>query len=365
MKKFSTAALVLAFLAATSTQAWAEDRKCSLRPDAPEKHTVVKGDTLWDISGKFLERPWCWPDVWGMNREQIRNPHWIFPGQIIYIDHATGKLRLATPTTQVPYQATKDKGPTDARLHPYTRITPTDRDALPSIDPKVIEPFLSQALIVEEDEIESTPYIVGTIDGRVKLGKGDRAYVRGDLKGKTVFNVFQPAEPLRDPITKKVIAYEAVHLGTVQTVRTSSSPSEAHSFFVLEASKEMAAGDRLVPKPPHTIINYVPHPPERPIDAHIVSIYGGVSVAGKGQVVSLNRGSHHGMIVGNVLHTYHAGEVIADPVKKGLFGNGAIKLPDEISGTVFVFRVFKNVSYALIMEASNIIAVGDAARSPK
>ena len=378
MKKFSTATLILALVATTTTQAFAEEtKKCTLRKDAPDKHVVVKGNTLWGISTIFLERPWCWPEVWGMNREQIRNPHWIFPGQVIYLDHATGKLRLGAPTvaktvspgdtTKVPYVATADspKAPTDARIKPAARITPTDKDALPSIDPKAIEPFLSQAFVIEEDELDRAPRIVGTTDARVKLGDGDRAYVRGDLEGNSVFNVFRPALPLRDPITKKVIAYEAVHLGIVQLVRSAKLKNEAHSFDVLEASQEISAGDHLVVKPPHTIVNYVPHPPEKLIEAHVVSIYGGVSFGGKGQIVSINRGSKHGLEVGNVLRAYRRGETIKDKAHKGWFSSSTVKLPDEVSGTLFVFRVFKGVSYALIMEANNVIEIGDTASSPE
>ncbi len=366
MKKFSTATLILALVATTASSALAADKnKCALRPDAPDKHVVVKGDTLWGISSKFLERPWCWPDVWGMNRDQIRNPHWIFPGQIVYIDRASGQLRLGTPAGKLPYVASQPTGPTHARLQPTARITPLGKDALPSIDPKVIEPFLSQALVVEEDELDDAPRVVGTMDGRVKLGKDDRAYVRGNLKGHSVFNVFRPAAPLKDPITQKVLAYEAVHVGSVQLKKQSPSDREAHSFDVLEASREMEAGDRLILKPAHTVVNYVPHPPEKPVEAHVVSIYGsGVTHSGQNQIITINRGLNHGIEVGIVLKTYRLGDVVKDTTA-GFFSRSAIKLPDEESGTLFVFRVFKNVSYALIMEAKNVIVVGDTVRSPE
>ncbi|RJX33075.1 MAG: LysM peptidoglycan-binding domain-containing protein [Oxalobacter sp.] len=371
MKKFSTATLILALLATTTFQASAEEKKkCALRKDAPDKHVVVKGNTLWGISSLFLERPWCWPEVWGMNREQIRNPHWIFPGQIIYLDHATGKLRLASPTgdtTKVPYVATAEplKAPTDARLKPAARITPMSQEALPSIDPRVIEPFLSQALIVDEDALENAPRIVGSMEGRVKLGEGDRAYVRGNLKEHGVFNVFEPVRELKDPETKKTIAYEAVHLGTVELTRKAANEREAHAFIVREANKEMGVGDRLITKPPHAVMNYVPHPPEKPIDARVLSIYSGVTHAGQGQVVSLNRGQTNGLNVGTVLKLYRLGETISDKTSTSWFSSSKVKLPDEESGTAFVFRVFKDVSYALIMEAKDVVEVGDAARSPE
>lgn len=370
MKKFSTAALILALVATTASSALAADKKkCALRPNAPDKHVVVKGDTLWGIANTFLESPWCWPDVWGMNSEQIRNPHWIFPGQVVYVDRTTGQLRLGSPksgdTAKVPYVATAPAPAGEARLKPTSRITPIDKDALPSIEPKIIEPFLSQALVVEGDELDDAPYIVGTMDARVKLGKDDRAYARGNLKGHGLFNVFRPAQALKDPVTKKVLAYEAVHVGIVKLVRPSTDPNVAHGFDVIEASREMEAGDRLVLRPPHTIVNYVPHPPDKPIDAHIVSIYGGgVTHSGQNQIVTINRGLNDGLEVGTVLKIYRLGDVVQDRTG-GFFGGSHIKLPDEESGTLFVFRVFKNISYALTMEAKNVVVVGDTVRSPE
>lgn len=360
MKKFSTAALILALAPVFSTPAFAASKdKCDFRADAPDKHVVVKGDTLWGISGKFLEHPWCWPQVWGMNREQIKNPHWIYPGQTVYLDRASGRLRLGQPV---------DAPSGDVRLSPQIRVSTIDQSALPTISPKVIEPFLSQPLIVEEDELNEMPRIVATQEGRVKLGTGDRAYVRGNLGNGQIFNVFRPAEALKDPETNKVIGYEAAHVGTVRLVRTAKAENEAHAFDVLDGKQEIGIGDRLILKPPYTVMNYMPHSPAQPVNARVVSIYGGVGYAGQWQAVAINRGKQHGMDVGTVLKLYRLGETVTDRTAGGMF-NGAlngktVKLPDEESGMLFVFRVFNNVSYALIMEAKNVVVVGDVARSP-
>ena len=355
MKKFSTAALILAlvsvFTTLTASQALAAGKdKCAFRADAPDKHVVVKGDTLWGISGKFLERPWCWPQVWGMNRDQIRNPHWIYPGQTVYLDRASGRLRLGQPSAS-----------SEDRMSPQIRISMDDANALSSIDPKVIEPFLSQPLIVEEDELAMTPRVVATQEGRVKLSYGDRAYVRGDLKGGSVFNVFRPGVPLKDPETKKIIGYEAAHVGTVTLFREAKTANEAHAFTVSEMKQEIGVGDRLILKPPHRIVNYVPHPPEKPIETRIVSIYGGVTYGGQNQIVALNRGKNDGLDVGTVLKLYRLGDTITDRTN----GDKNVKLPDEESGTLFVFRVFNNVSYALIMDVTDTVVIGDVARSPE
>lgn len=352
MKKFSTATLILALATALTVQAApkasADKKPCALKPDAPDSHVVVKGDTLWGIAGKFLERPWCWPQVWGMNREQIRNPHWIYPGQTVYLDRATGRLRLGESAM-----------PENVRLSPQVRVAKLGAEAVPTIPTKLIEPFLSQPLIVEEDELAQTPYVVATQEDRVKVGAGDRVYVRGDLKGGKVFNVFRQAEPLKDPETDTIIGYEAAYVGTVQLVKAAQSENEAHGFNVLEAKQEMGKGDRLVVKPAYAIINYAPHSPEKPIEARIVSVYGGVTYAGQYQAVAINRGKNSGIDVGTVLKLYRLGETIADEIS-----SGKVKLPDEESGTLFVFRVFNNVSYALIMESTRAVVVGDVLRSP-
>ncbi|MBS1186356.1 MAG: LysM peptidoglycan-binding protein, partial [Burkholderiaceae bacterium] len=361
MKKFSTAALIpalatsFALLFAPSALA-AGKGKCEFLQNAPDKHTVVKGDTLWGISGKFLEHPWCWPQVWGMNKAQIRNPHWIYPGQIVYLDRAAGRLRLGTPAG-----SSAPREPQDVRLSPRIRTSPLDKDAVPSIPAKIIEPFLTKPLIVDEKELNGAPRIVATQEGRVYTGKGDRVYVRGDLGGHEVFQVFRPGVALKDPVDKKVIGYEAVHLGTIKLAREAQANNEAHAFAVTEALQEMGVGDRLQPMPPTETINYVPHPPESELETRVVSIYGGVTHAGQNQTVALNKGKNADIDVGTVLTLYRTGETIADRTDS----QRKVKLPDEKYGTLFVFRVFDHVSYALIMEVTDSVQVGDTARTPE
>ena len=141
-----------------------------------------------------------------------------------------------------------------------------------------------------------------------------------------------------------------------------------HTFTVASSKQEMGVGDRLMPAPPTPMRNYVPHPPERLVDARVVSIYGGVTYAGQNQVVSVNRGSVDGLDVGSVLQLYHFGKTVADPGgDKGMLGmrRPTIKLPDEQYGNLFIFRVFKNVSYGLIMQVTEPVQVGDVAKSPE
>lgn len=373
MKNFSTVAfkLIFAALVALSTSSGAQAQataKCAFLPNAPDQHVVVKGDTLWGISGKFLQNPWCWPQVWGLNRDQIKNPHWIYPGQIVYFDRATGQLRLGTPTGNGNNVIVSGTNKEDVRLSPQIRMESVGKDAISAIPANTIEPFLSQPLVIEEDGLKNALRIVAAQEGRVFMGKGDKAFVRGDLKGGTSFQAFRPGTPLKDPVTQKVIAYEAVFLGTLKLDRAAKISNEAHAFTVVDAVQEMGVGDRLIPVVPSPIMNYMPHPPEKLTDARIVSVYGGVTYAGQNQVVTINRGKNDGIDVGTVLQLYHFGGTVDDTDgKRGWFGLGStkVKLPDEQYGSLFIFRTFNKISYGLIMEVTNTVQVGDVAKSPE
>lgn len=367
MKKFSTATHLLAlasFLAPLVSLAAPPDAKpsarsrCDFIANAPDQHTVVRGDTLWGISGKFLENPWCWSQVWGMNREQIRNPHWIYPGQIVYLDRTAGRLRLGTPAGAQASDGAVDR---DVKLSPRMRIEALGREAVPSIPAGLIEPFLTQPLIVEERELKDSPRIVAAQEGHVNLGKGDKAYALGDLDGGTSFQAFRPGHPLRDPVTKEILGYEAVYLGTLKLLKDGSDKGEAHSLTVVSSKEEMGVGDRLLPVKPVPLLNYMPHPPAQPVEARIVEIYGGVNQAGQNQVVSINRGDNESLDLGTVLELYRAGPVITDKTDN----KNPVKLPDERYGTLFIFRVFNNISYGLIMQVRDSVQVGDVARSPE
>ncbi|RZI43967.1 LysM peptidoglycan-binding domain-containing protein [Herbaspirillum sp. HC18] len=378
MKKFSTAALVLAFAAASGSAAAGEEAmnnpRCAFLPNAPDQHTVVRGDTLWGISGKFLQHAWCWPQVWGMNKEEIRNPHWIYPGQVVYFDRAAGRLRLGTPVgdTSAAGAGAGTVVSSTVKLSPQLRTEGLGQQAVPAIPSNIIEPFLSQPLVVGEGELNDAPRIVATQEARVMLGKDDKAYVRGDIQSGTSFQVFRPGTPLRDPDTNAIIGFEAAYLGTIKLERAAREPGEAHVFNVVSVKQEMGVGDRLLPVPPTPILNYVPHPPERQVNARIVSVYGGVSQAGQNQIVTINRGRNEGLNLGTVLELYRYGPVVVDRTDKTsfwsigpLFGQKTVKLPDSQYGSLFIFRVFENISYGLVMQVTDTVQVGDVAKSPE
>jgi hypothetical protein len=337
---------------------------CSFRPNAPDQHVVVKRDTLWDISGTFLEHPWCWPQVWGMNREEIRNPHWIYPGQIIYFDRAHGRLTLTKPGS-----GDADAGqPPVTKLSPQIRTAELEREALASIPSSAIEPFLTQPLVVEPGQLDAAPRIAATPETRVYLAEGDRIYVRGALNGATNFQVFRPGKPLVDPDTGKVVAYESAYVGAATLVSEARAGVDVHTFKVTRSVQEMGIGDRLLPAPPMPIRNYVPHAPEKPVTARIMAMASESNYAVQSQVVTVNRGALDGLDVGSVLQLYHLGKTIQDPGgSKGLlgFGKSMMKMPDEQYGELFIFRVFGHVSYGLVMQVTLPVQIGDVAKSPE
>ncbi len=370
MKKFSTAAFILALASALPLHAQAEETgsaRCAFRPDAPNQHTVVRGDTLWDISGRFLANPWCWPKVWGMNRDEIRDPHWIYPGQIVYFDRVAGRLHLgdAAGSGGTAY------GIPTLKLSPQVRASDLERHAIPTIQAHLIEPFLAQPLIVGETDLNSAAHVVAAREERVMLGAGDTAYAIGDLGGNAHFQIFRPATALRDPETGGILGYEATYLGTAELVRAGRAADEAHALRVTSVKQEIGIGDRLLPQPKPTPMNYVPRPPEGEGNARIASVYGGVSQAGQNQVVTINRGSAHGLEVGHVLDLYRFGGTTIDRTtskQTGWFSGSdkrVVQLPDHRYGTLFVFRVFDKVSYGLVMEVSDGVRVGDLARTPE
>jgi len=326
-----------------------------LAPGAPDKHVVRRGDTLWDISATFLKAPWRWPEIWQLNREQIANPHLIYPGDIVYLDHsgASPRLRLARP-----FGTSAGNSPEDGvtRLEPLVRVEPLDAGPISTISTEAIALFVNRPLIVDEKGLADSPRIVAAEEGRFYLGQGDRAYVRGIREDSvTEWQVYRPAKPLLDPDTRQALGYEALYLGSARVVRT----GDPATVRILKASEEIGEGDRLVPAEPARPVNSSPRPPEKEVSGKIVSVHRGITQVGKHSVVALNVGSSHGLEIGHVLTVQQTGKLVKD---RGV--NQLVKLPNEPIGQLLVFRTFDTISYGLIVEASQSISVGDTVVNP-
>ena len=357
----------------------------ALKSDHPDRHVVVKGDTLWGISGKFLKDPWQWPKVWKLNRAQIKNPHLIYPGDVVVLDTSSGspQLRLLRETVT---------------LQPGAVVEPLERTAVPAIPLNVIAPFLSQPLVIEKGQLDSSPRIIAGQDNRVILSPGTRIYLNKIEEGEGLdWFVYRPGNNLVDPDTNEILGTEAIYLGDAKITKY----GEPASGDIIRAKEEIFTKDRLVPTGDGVETNFVPHAPDQEITGRILNIYGGVAEAGPESIVSISRGSADGIEVGHVLAVNRYGRVIKDPelpprssdakpkspelnvdVKRDKDGKeigslerkpadkqlilepGMIKLPDERVGLIMVFRVFERVSYALVMQASLPINKFDAVQTP-
>ena len=334
-----------------------------LAPNAPESHTVQRGDTLWDISKLFLTSPWRWPELWGMNLDQIRNPHLIYPGQVLVLVKVDGRATLKVA------QAGGEALPNNTvKLSPQVRSQTLDNGAIASIPLNLIGPFLNEAVVFDGPELARAPRIVATQEGRVMVSRGETAYVRGELNGVRDFRLFREPKPLLDPQTREVLGFEGRYVGTAEFRQAGNEgdgkgkgPVVPSTFTISSVRLEANVGDRLLPVPQRDLSAYMPHAPKVPVDGRVVSLYGDALSAGQNQIVALNRGVRDGMERGHVLALWRAGSPAVDRTDGQ---RTRLQLPDERHGLLFVFRVFDRVSYALILSVKDPVHPGDRFTQP-
>lgn len=346
-----------------------------LAPNAPSEYVVKRGDTLWGISGRFLKNPWRWPELWGMNLQQIRNPHLIYPGQILWLEIVNGRARLRL--------GRRISGGETVQLQPRVRVDSLSDQPIAAVPLSLIEPFLSEPLIVDEATLENAHWVVSSKDGRNFLGIGDRVYARSadgralsyqeDNEDGNVYRIFRNAVPIKDPATHEVLGYEGKFVGRARLVRseTVSTTSdggkagipEAAALDIIYAKEEIRTGDRLLPEPARELVSHVPHAPEMPVNGLVASVYGdAVSYVGQNQIVAINLGTRDGMTHGTVLALISTGRRIVD--KTNDRRGDMVKLPDERNGLLYVFRPFERLSYGLVIEIKDPVKVGDRVEPP-
>jgi len=374
-----------------------------LQDNAPDKYVVVKGDTLWDISGRFLKDPWRWPQIWNLNREEIKNPHWIYPGDLIVLDRSGKEPRLSL--------VRGTNGMQTVKLSPGVRATDISGDAIQSIPIRVIHPFLSQPRVVPQGAFDDAPFILGSNTERVVLAAGDDAFATGGKDGVTRWNVLRPGKPLTDPETGEVLGYEVEYLGDARTLMAGAP----QKIRITQSAQEILPRDKLVEADDSTTFEYMPHAPEGKISGRIISAYGSLSDSGRYQTVVINRGSRDGLEPGHVLTVFREGLAVTltrdekdrmtwvnektagvpnggawlyndvrclkengkvtynqtadvrSAFRSTCLGNSndrAIKLPDARSGLVMVYRVYDRVSYALIMQSDGPVYLLDTVKTP-
>jgi hypothetical protein len=309
----------------------------------PNEYVVQVGDTLWDISARFLKDPWFWPEIWYVNPD-IVNPHLIYPGDVLGLVYIDGQPRI----TNVRGSA--------YRLSPQARVTPLS-ETINSIPYEAVAAFLSSGVILEKDEADALPYIVDIRGEHLVAAAGNEVYVRGlldDMPG-TRYNVVHVGDPLTDPDDNRLIGYQGLLVGEGRLSRGGDPATVA----LTDTARETLKGDRLIPDTVDIPLNFFPRSPSGQVEGRIISVVGGVTQIGQYQVVAINRGTNNGLSVGDVLSVFQTGEVVKDRIK-----GGTVKLPDEKAGTVMIFKTFDRISYGLVMEATQALHILDTVRNP-
>ncbi len=351
---------------------WADE--IQLNPSHPDQYTVVTGDTLWDISGKFLNQPSQWPELWS-NNSQIKNPHLIYPGDTIYFSMVNGRPQLSLSRNELQTNSSTDStcvlneddvknGRTeyavseDGKLLPCIRET-TFKQAIALIPNASIAKFLTTPKVVSKNELNNAPYVVELAGEHLVGGAGDRLYVRSITNtGNLSYTIFREGNAYISPETGEVLGYEATYIADASL----QQPGDPATLAITKSNSEIRKGDRVMPSTEGEItLNYFPRPPEKSISSSIISVLGGVSQIGRYNVVVIDKGTKDGLLAGHELTIYQRGKVINDSYSA--VKNGVVKLPDEIAGTLMVFRPFERVSYALIMKATQAIHLLDKAQT--
>lgn len=330
--------------AAAFAQGGQATRPLELAPDAPERHVVVPGDTLWGISSKFLKDPYRWPELWKMNTEQVKNPHRIYPGQVVILDRSGTEPQLRLGQL--------------VKVEPAVRSEPISKE-IPAIPPQVIEPFLSQPLVIEPNEFDFAPRIVATDESRVYTGNGDTIFAAGIDPRVSQWQVFRPGKPFIDPDTNEALGIEATFLGNARPI---GAVAEVTPLLVTSVKQEIGRGDRLVPASRPEAISYMPRAPEMAVQGRVLSLYGGVGEGGRHSIVAISAGKRNGLEMGHVLALYRPNVTVTNRFDDGPPQSHV--LPEERYGLMFVFRVFERVSYALITDAARPVKAGDRVGNP-
>jgi hypothetical protein len=349
-----------------------------LNPKHPDSYTVVKGDTLWDIAGRFLAKPWRWPEIWKAN-PGIKNPNLIYPGDVVVLTYQDGAPRLGLQRGSL-------RGST-VKLSPRTRVTALERP-IPTIPYEAIAPFLTKPRVVTQEEMGAAPYVVASAGEHLASGTGDRVYVRG-LKENPAgrYHILRLGQPYRKPPPVKlgdnkteppimdptqvhkeeppkkedeILGYEALYVGEAKVEKWGDPVT---TLKLERAERETVIGDRLLPITGERYEqNFFPHPPKNTVEGNIISIFEGVRSLGRYQVVALDLGAEQGMEQGTVLAVYQRGQAVRDIVSPP--SDDTVRLPDEQAGILIVFRTYDRISYALVMEATGPLRLNDVVRNP-
>ena len=332
----------------------------SVKAGAPHVYVVKKGDTLWDISGKFLSKPWRWPEIWASNKH-VKNPHWIYPGDKLLLCSLNGKPLIG-----------KDEGDGcegiirrytgGTKLQPQVRVESLN-SAIPVIPLEYIKQWLERSMIVAADSVEGTPYILGTADQRVLAAKGQTVYARGQgMQVGQRYAVYREGEPyiFTDANGKKYNAgLELTQVASGVAVRGENDITTLELTDTYNA--EVRRGDRVLPEydPMLPTLFYPTNAENVTAGGSIVRVMGSIGTAAVHSVVTIDRGSLQGVQSGQVFSVNQKGEIVTDPKTKE-----RVQLPGQRIGNIMVFKTFDNLSYAYVLESELPIKVGATIQPP-
>lgn len=328
----------------------------AMQDNAPDRYVVVKGDTLWGISGHFLKQPWRWPEIWQLNKSEIKNPHWIYPGDVVLLDQSSGEPRLRLLKNEKASGSDLASG----KLSPRIRSTSLADGATPSIPLAAITPFLNKPLVIDNETFAAAPRVAAGPDERVIFASGDKVYAIG-VTGDTgdVWQIFRDGKNLidpDDPDKKRVIGHQVDYLGDARLEVT----GDVATLRIVASTEEILVGSRLIRANEAPFINYVPHVPDNPVTGRVISSYGGVAEAGPLTTVVINRGALHGVDVGSVFYNYKAGRLI----RKESSSEPDRYTPVERNGNLFIYRVFPEFAYGLVLDSVRAVNIGDEVKTP-
>lgn len=338
-----------------------------LRAGAPSKYVVKKNDTLWDIAKMYLHQPWLWPELWYFN-PQVKDPHLIFPGDVLYLSYIDGKAHLSTELDPSGLANIGGDiiGSGVKKLQPQIYRQPIET-AIPTIPYDAIRPFLQSSRIFTNEEFKNLPMIVGTLDNRMMAGPGTHFYVKDITNAQKVnYDVVRKGRTFRHHKTGKVLGIEAVQIGQASLAKIGDKQQRGLSTFIMgDAIREAFKYDVLVdPFKGDIKANMIPSSPKEEVNGAVIALHNAISNVATNQVVIIDLGEKDGLEVGNILSIDQKGAMVREKLP-GEMRSRNIQLPDVFSGLGLVFRVFDNVSYMLIVDSTRSIRVGDFVRNPE
>lgn len=357
-----------------SMSTWAAD--LVIKPNHPDQYTVVKNDTLWDISGRFLQHPSRWPELWSLNT-QIKDPYLIYPGDTLHFTTINGKPQLSLSRNPLRQRITSDtcilkeadfkNGRKDFVIGKDGKLKPCIRESeieqpIRLIPYYQIAKYLSSPKVLGANELNQEPYIVDVLGEHILAGTGDRIFVRSIMQpDNTSYMIYRAGATLKDADTKELLGYEAIHVGGATLLELGDPATLVVDDIT---SSAIRIGDRIMPRVDDEVnFNFFARPPEQPITGSIISVLDGVTQIGINDVVVIDRGRLDGLLPGHELNIYRDVGTVRDPFSG--VTNDTVQLPHQLAGMLMVFRAFDRVSYALVMQASSALRIKDRVQTPE